>query len=126
MEPVTYTYDAVRITHVIRDGPPPAGTDGEPKREDGTDPNGGEPVTTYMDPADPASSPAPPPFRFEHDPKAAVFRLTTAEGTVEVWRDNPVRFLCVEPDPETGAMRPVVKRGRPVYLHLCREEREAR
>ena len=40
--------------------------------------------------------------------------------------DNPTRFLCVEPDPETGAMRPVTKRGRPVYLYLCREEREVR
>ena len=49
-----------------------------------------------------------------------------ADGTVEVWRDNPARFLCVEPDPETGAMRPVVQLGRPVYLYLCREEREVR
>ena len=50
----------------------------------------------------------PPPVRFEHDPEARVFRLTTADGTVEVFRDNPTRYLCVEPDPQQhGAMRPV-------------------
>ncbi len=120
MDPVTYTYDAADVIHVIRRDGPPVGTDGEPKREDGTDPNGGDAVATYTYPV------SPPHFRFEHDPKARVFRLTMADGTVEVWRDNPTRFLCVEPDPETGAMRPVVTRGRPVYLYLSREERETR
>ena len=66
-----------------------------------------------------------PPFRFEHDPAAPAFRITAADGTVEVFRDNPVRYLRVEPDPETGAMRPVMRRGRPVYLFLCREDPEA-
>ena len=70
--------------------------------------------------------PAPPPFRFEHDPEARVFRLTAPDGSVEVFRDNPTRFLCVEPDPQTGAMRAVTKYGRPVYLYLCREEREVK
>jgi hypothetical protein len=45
---------------------------------------------------------------------------------VELFRDNPTRYLCVEPDAETGQMRPVMKRGRPVFLYLCREDREAR
>ena len=46
---------------------------------------------------------------------------------VEEWRDNPSRFLSPEPDPKTGTMRPVTKRGRPVYLlYLSREERETR
>jgi len=66
-----------------------------------------------------------PAFPFEHDAAQGVFRLTSAEGRVEVFRDKPVRYLCVEPD-ETGAMRPVTKLGRPVYLYLCREEREVR
>jgi hypothetical protein len=70
--------------------------------------------------------PPAPPVRFEHDPAGRVFRLTAADGTVEVFRDNPTRYLCVEPDRETGEMRPVMKHGRPVYLHLCREEREVR
>ena len=86
---------------------------------------GGGTVTTYAYncPADP-ERPLPP--RLEHDAAGRVFRLTTADGAVETFRDNPTRYLCVEPDPETGAMRPVMKHGRPVYLHLCREDREAR
>jgi hypothetical protein len=73
-----------------------------------------------------AASAGPPPSDWEHDPAARVFRLAADDGTVEVFRDNPTRYLCVEPDPKTGAMRPVRKLGRPVYLYLCREEREAR
>ena len=73
-----------------------------------------------------AAATEPPPVRFEHDPAGRVFRLTAADGIVEVFRDNPTRYLCVEPDPESGAMKPVMKHGRPVFLHLCREEREVR
>src|SRR5262249_55051419 len=57
---------------------------------------------------------APAAFAFSHDPDTGVFRLSWPDGTVEVFRDKPVRHLCVEPD-ETGAMRPVRKFGRPVY-----------
>jgi hypothetical protein len=64
----------------------------------------------------------PPPHRFEHDPAARVLRLTAPDGSVEAFRDRPAKYLCVEPDPDTGAMRPVVKRGRPVFLYLCRED----
>ena len=91
------------------DGPPAAG----PYVEAG--------ITTYTYGDDP-----PPPIGFEHDAAAHVFRLTTADGSVEVFRDNPTRSLCVEPDEEGGGMRPVMKDGRPVSLHLCREDREAR
>ncbi len=65
-------------------------------------------------------------FRSEFDPAGRVFRLTGSDGTVEVFRAVPTRYLCVEPDPETGAIRPVIQRGQPVYLWLRREEREAR
>ncbi|MHB1561756.1 MAG: hypothetical protein ACYC61_30270, partial [Isosphaeraceae bacterium] len=68
----------------------------------------------------------PPSVRFEHDPAGRVFRLTGADGTVEVFRDSPVRYLRVEPDPDAGAMRPVIKHGRPEYVWLCREELERR
>ena len=69
----------------------------------------------------------PPPVRFEHDAAGRVFRLTIPDdGTVEVFRDVPARYLRVEPDPETGAIRPVMKQGRPEYVWLCREEREDR
>ena len=64
-------------------------------------------------------------FGFEHDAANGLFRLTSADGTVEVFRDKPTRHLCVEPD-EAGAMRPVTRHGRPVFLYLCREEREVR
>ncbi len=37
---------------------------------------------------------------------------------------NLARQLMVEPDPVTGELRPVTNRGWPVYMHLCREERE--
>jgi hypothetical protein len=87
----------------------------------GTTPSGCEVIATYTYEIE-----AAPPCRFEHDPAARVFRLTTADGTVELFRDNPIRYLCVEPDPQTGAMRPMTRRGRPVYLYLCREERETR
>jgi hypothetical protein len=47
-------------------------------------------------------------------------------GKTERFRDNPARHLTVEPEPEpdTRAMRPVIKGGQPVSVNLCREERE--
>ncbi len=65
-------------------------------------------------------------MRTEHDPAGRVFRRTGPDGTVEVFGDRPARFLQVERDPETGAIRPVMKGGRPEYIWLCREEPEAR
>ncbi len=67
-----------------------------------------------------------PPFSFEHDTQKGVFRLTWADGHFEVFRDKPDRLLVVEPDPETGKLKPVVKRGKPTYLYLCRQEHEVR
>jgi hypothetical protein len=49
-----------------------------------------------------------------------VYRPTSPER----FRDNPVRHLVVEPDPQTGEMRPVTERGQPAYFYLSREERE--
>ena len=66
----------------------------------------------------------PPPVRLEHDSAGRVFLLTGPDGTVEVFRDSPARYLRVETDPDTGAIRPVTKRGRPEYVWLCREKRE--
>jgi len=73
----------------------------------------------------PVEPPATPAFAFEHDEAQGVFRLTWPDGKVEVFRDRPARQLRVEPD-ATGAMRPVVTGGQPVYLYLAREEREGR
>ncbi len=68
------------------------------------------------------SSESLPPDRDE----AGEFHALTADGKTEYWRDNPTRYLVVEPDPTTGKIKPVLKRGRPAYLRLCREEREER
>ena len=57
---------------------------------------------------------------------SSTIRPTGPDGTVEVFGDRPARFLQVERDPETGAIRPVMKGGRPEYIWLCREEPEAR
>jgi hypothetical protein len=64
------------------------------------------------------------PFTFEHDKQKRLFILTWPDGKTEHFRDNPARQLMVEPDPETGEMRPVIKNGEPAYLYTCREERE--
>jgi hypothetical protein len=69
----------------------------------------------------------PPPddaLVFDHDQQKRLFTLTDPGGKTEHFHDNPARYLMVEPDPETGAMRPVVKNGRSVIIYLCREERE--
>jgi hypothetical protein len=62
---------------------------------------------------------------FLHDKAKGLFVLTKPDGTAKRFRDKPARHLVVEPDCETGDMRPAVKGGQPVYLYLCREEREA-
>jgi hypothetical protein len=63
-------------------------------------------------------------LKFEHDTQKRLFVLTGPDGKTERFRDNPTRYLVVEPDPETGAMRPVIMHGEPSYIYLCREERE--
>ena len=63
-------------------------------------------------------------FSFDHDRAKGLFTITKADGATEHFRDNPARYLVVEPDPETGDLRPSVKNGKPVYLYLCREQRE--
>ena len=65
----------------------------------------------------------PAKWQWDHLPDKRLYALT-AEGKTEYWRDNPTRYLVVEPDPETGMMKPATKDRKPVYLWLCREERE--
>jgi hypothetical protein len=78
------------------------------------------PVTTYTY----VIEERPALFTFTHDTAKGVFVVTNRDGTTERFRDNPARHLVVEPDPETGELRPAVKYGRPVYIYLCREQRE--
>jgi hypothetical protein len=77
-------------------------------------------ITTYDGPAESRAE----QFQFERDTQKRLFVLTGPDGKTERFRDNPTRYLVVEPDPETGAMRPVIKHGEPCYIYLCREERE--
>jgi hypothetical protein len=84
-------------------------------RDDGT------PETWY----EYVTEPRTPAFTFEHDKQKRLFVLKWSNGKTEKFRDNPVRHLIVEPDPQTGGMRPVTKRGQPTYLYLSREERES-
>jgi hypothetical protein len=93
---------------------------------------GGGVVETYSETITPEEMAAriaaiQPPYVFEHDAEKGIFRLTWANGEVEVFRDRPVRYLVVEPDPRTGQMRPVAaRRDWPMVVYLCREEREVR
>jgi hypothetical protein len=63
-------------------------------------------------------------FTCEHNQQKRLFIVTGADGKTEYFRDNPATYLMVEPDPETGDMQPVTKYGRPMVIHLCRQERE--
>lgn len=55
-----------------------------------------------------------------------MFWQTGPDGSVEVFRGRPARYLRVEPDPETDTIRPVTtKRGQIEYVRLGREEPEA-
>jgi hypothetical protein len=67
-----------------------------------------------------------PFFECEHDNELGVFRLKRPDAETEVFRARPVRYLVVKPDSETGETKPVVRRGSPTYVYLCREEREIR
>jgi hypothetical protein len=73
----------------------------------------------------PIPAPARPRLEWNHIAEKRLFALTH-DGETEYWRDNPTRYLVVEPDFNTGEMQPVLKGRRPVYLWLCREEREPR
>jgi hypothetical protein len=72
---------------------------------------------TYEFPEDPSH------FSFAHDQPKGLFIVTGADGTTALSPDKPVRYLVVEPDPQTTALHPATKHGRPVYLYLCREQR---
>lgn len=49
-----------------------------------------------------------------------------SDGKVEVFRARPVRNLVLEPDRQTGELKPAIARGYPTYRFLCREEHEVR
>jgi hypothetical protein len=55
---------------------------------------------------------AAPRFDWEHLADKRLFALTAKDKT-EYWRDNPTRYLVVEPDPETGMMKPATRIAGP-------------
>jgi hypothetical protein len=75
-------------------------------------------LITYTYQADPPR----PRFDFEHDREKRLFVVSLPDGTVERFRADPVRYLVVEPDHETGELRPVTRHGLPSYVWLCRED----
>jgi hypothetical protein len=62
-----------------------------------------------------------PPSSCERDEKKRVFRITGPDGQKTEFHDRAVRFLVVEPDPTTGELEPVISRGKPKVIYLCRE-----
>jgi hypothetical protein len=68
------------------------------------------------------SWPAPvSPDRVEHDPEKRALRLTRPDGTTIAFRDQPIRFLVVEPDPQSGKLRPEVSMSKAKVVYLCPE-----
>jgi hypothetical protein len=65
--------------------------------------------------------PEPSLFQIEHDREKRRFEVTGPDGKKTEFHDRAVRFLVVEPDAETGELEPVVARGKPKVIYLCRE-----
>ena len=51
-----------------------------------------------------------------------MFVITKRDGTTELFRDNAVRYLVVDPQPVE--LRQAVNCGRPGYLSLCRQQQD--
>jgi hypothetical protein len=62
--------------------------------------------------------------RVEHDAKTRPLRLTRPDGTAIAFRDQPMRFLVVEPDPRSGKLRPATSSGKAKVVYLCPEMAE--
>ena len=60
--------------------------------------SGGPNVYYYEFPDRPAR------VKVEHDREKRVIRVIERDGRTAVFREQPVRFLIVEPDPQTGEM----------------------
>ena len=68
----------------------------------------------------------PPRVNVEHDREKRVFRVAQPDGTTDVFRDEPIRFLVATRNPQTSETMPMLRYGEPEYLYLCREEKEQR
>ena len=67
----------------------------------------------------------PPAFSFSHDTEKGLFILTWADGRIEKFRDKPCAgSFGSSPIPRPASCGRVIRNGLPVFLYLCREERE--
>jgi hypothetical protein len=66
----------------------------------------------------------PPRVHVEHDRQKRVFRIARPDGTTVVSGDEPVRYLVVVRNLETGEVSRMMRCGEPEYLYVCREENE--
>jgi hypothetical protein len=67
------------------------------------------------------SVPFGPTATCDHDRDKRLFRLTEPDGTTTEFHDREVRFLVVSLDPESGELEPVIERGGPKVIYLCKE-----
>jgi len=79
-----------------------------------SDPVGNVTTFTYFYDLEPAR------FRIEHDRQKRLFEITGPDGKKTEFHGRAVQFLVVEPDPDTGELEPVVTRGKPKVMYLCR------
>ena len=73
---------------------------------------------------DPRLNPPPiePKVEVAYDRTRHVIQITEPGGKTAEFEDRPVRFLMMERDPKTSALKPVIERGKPVYYYLAREK----
>jgi hypothetical protein len=63
----------------------------------------------------------PPTAACVRDRGKRLFRVSELDDTTTEFHDRAVRFLVVEPDPDTGELEPVMERGGPKVIYLCKE-----
>jgi hypothetical protein len=61
------------------------------------------------------------PMQIDHDRERRLFEIIGPDRKMTEFHDRAVRSLVVEPDPETGELKPVVVQGKPKVIYLCRE-----
>ncbi len=62
-----------------------------------------------------------PKVEVAYDRSRHVMQITQEGGETTEFDDRPARFLFMERDPKTKAVKPVMEWGSPVYYHLARE-----
>ncbi len=66
----------------------------------------------------------PPRLNVEHDREKGVFRVAQPDGTTDVFRDEPIRFLVATRNPRTGETMPMLRYGELGVLVLVPGRKE--